>query len=99
MRTRRRRRHTRQKAVAQRAHARRRFRQRFGRALTRDEYDAAVSDIQSGAGEFVFRQSTRVKHWRLTIGEFTDVIAVYDSQRQTIVTFWRDGEECWKGRK
>lgn len=70
---------------AQRAHAKRRLRERYGLTVNRHDLCALVSLIQGGQGRMVLRQSNRVTVWEVP---FQDQLlrVVYDSLRHEIVT-------------
>ena len=74
------------KSKAQRAHAIRRARERYGIDLNRDQYTALCASLRKGAGIFLGRQSNRLTVWRLVVAERACNV-VYDKQRGTIVTF------------
>lgn len=73
------------KARAQRVHAKRRARERFGLTLNRHDLRAVVRDIQAARAEHVCRQSLRVSIWRVVIGGKA-MLAAYDNKRKTVAT-------------
>ena len=75
-----------EKAKAQRRHARRRAKERLGIDLTPKILKDLLRQIRKARTVVVFRQSNRVVHHRVSIGEQT-AIAVYDKGRGAIVTF------------
>lgn len=76
----------RDKALAQRLHAKRRAR-RYGLDVTTDDLAAMVWQIQLGEGAwFVKRQSNRVSHFLVQWGDQL-LPVVYDRLRKEIVTF------------
>lgn len=64
------------------AHAKKRCLERFGFAFNTQR---AKSDIQSGAAEFLFRESRRLTHW-VVKQRGQSMRVVYDSIRHSIVT-------------
>lgn len=78
------------KKNAQRVHARRRMRQRFGIELGEVRRRSIVQAIQSGRARFVRRQSCRVTLWRVEV-DGVEVAIVYDSKRKEIVTILPEG--------
>lgn len=74
------------KARAQRLHAQRRARERFGISLSNRMYGEWIRMIQEGTAIFVDRQSQRLTRWRVPINEEESVVVVYDRNRKSIVT-------------
>lgn len=76
------------KAICQRAHARKRALSRYGVDLTRNAQELIIYAIQSGNPKlalFLEKESTRLSRWMVCYeGRFMPVI--YDNQRKTIVT-------------
>jgi hypothetical protein len=74
------------KAKRQKAHARRRARERYGLSLKQHEYHELCRRIQENIDcKFLYRQSNRVSLFALKWGgEWLPV--VYDKQRHTVVT-------------
>lgn len=86
------------KAKSQKRHARRRAEERFSVQLSEQVVAQLIRQIRKGESEPVFRQSNRVVHHRVSLGE-EKVIAVYDKLRGTIVTFLYDDDDSrWHGR-
>jgi hypothetical protein len=73
------------KKAAQRAHARRRARERYGVSLTKPSFHAIVQQIQNGKATFLGRTSLRVTEWIVPF-EGAKLRVVYDRKRKTIVT-------------
>ena len=73
------------KRTCQKLHAYRRIEQRFGITLSRDEYDDLCAQIRCGRTKGV-RETNRVAHHTVKIRGQT-MVAVYDRQRESIVTF------------
>ncbi len=73
------------KRTAQKLHAYRRLEQRFGITINKAEYEALVSQIRCGQTDGI-RETLRVAHHRMTV-KGIDLVAVYDKQRLSIVTF------------
>lgn len=73
------------KAKAQRRHAQRRARGRYGVHLNRADLDAMVRQIQAGKATFLRRQSGRVSLFAVDM-QGLRVPVVYDRKRKTIVT-------------
>jgi predicted RNA-binding protein associated with RNAse of E/G family len=73
------------KNKAQREHARRRFRERFGVSFDRNKAHEFVKIIQRGAARFVERQSCRVTVFDVPY-EGATYRVVYDKQRKNVVT-------------
>ena len=75
------------KAQAQRIHAKKRALERYDLDLNREKLEEIVKRIQSGVGiRMVLRQSLRISHYEMTVQEKL-VRVVYDRQRKTVVTF------------
>ena len=96
---------TNEKAAAQRVHAIRRAKERYGVHLTTADLDRCVAMIQNNQSTVVARQSHRVTAHDVPLGGAAGTVrAVYDSRRKTIVTFlnlwmlpsgwWRVNEEA-----
>lgn len=74
------------KSTAQRLHAKRRAKQRYGLELKREDLAAIARQIQSGHSTCVAKQSVRVTIHRLEWqGTYFEV--VYDRERKNVVTF------------
>lgn len=75
----------RSKARAQRAHAQRRLRERYGIEATRTVYTRIIDQIQAGLSAFVERQS-----WRRSVHvvevEGQTIAVVYDRKRKELCT-------------
>ena len=84
------------KAQSQRAHAKRRARERYGLHINRDLYRELVQRIQLGRARIIERQSNRIAVHLLEIDGVQYPVA-YDNQRQTIVTFLP--QEYMEGRE
>jgi hypothetical protein len=80
------------KADQQRAHLRRRARDRFGVDLHQQAEAALVAQIQSGSAPFVERQTNRVGVFTVTLPNGQMANAVYDSARHQVVTLLFIGE-------
>lgn len=76
------------KTQAERRHAKRRALERFGVALNRRQLAVMAAEIQAGRCELHYRQSLRVRVYRVKLGE-QDALAVYDSHRGQVVSFLR----------
>jgi hypothetical protein len=74
------------KAECQRRHAMKRARERYDVHLNIEHYIELVKQIQSSQAPKVFKESNRLGHFLVKHGG-TEMIAVYDNQRKTIVTF------------
>lgn len=74
------------KSKSQKTHALNRAKQRVGWGTSQQEIDDCIRQIISGEAKFYERQSNRVTKWWVTI-DGKEVIAVYDKNRKTIVTF------------
>lgn len=74
------------KSNCQWKHARRRIKQRYDIDLAPDEYRYLINKIQKGDATFLGRSSCRVSKWSIEFKGKT-LLAVYDTSRQTIVTF------------
>ena len=75
----------RSKKDCQKAHMKRRVRQRFGIDLNRHDLAEIVSRIQSGQSEFIDRRSLRTARHRLEV-KGTTIDVIYDKSRQTVVS-------------
>jgi len=73
------------KEVAQRFHAKKRARQRYGIDLPTVVQAAIVKRIQRGQGRWLKTQSNRVTHWAVE-WEGQTIPVVYDKIRKQIVT-------------
>ena len=81
------------KEQSQRIHARKRLRERFGIAISEEQYAQLVRNIQnSSKATFIRRQSQRVTLWEIEI-EKKIMVAVYDKWRKTIVTCFPSSRE------
>lgn len=76
----------RDKAKCQIKHAKRRAVQRFDISLSQDDIQEMIREIQNSQARFVLKQSHRVSLFEVT-AKGKQLIAVYDRQRKTIVTF------------
>lgn len=74
------------KRGAQKQHAKRRARERYGLLINKIDIENMINDIQSNKGEFVFRSSNRATIWKL-VCKGKEVLVVYDKLRSQIVTF------------
>jgi hypothetical protein len=77
------------KAKSQVRHAQRRALQRFDVFLTESDIKSIVRSIQTGDAKFAVKQSNRVSVFEVAVHDRL-MYAVYDSVRQTIVTFLTD---------
>lgn len=83
------------KGECQYFHAKKRARQRLGFDLTEDDYDRLIACVKNpekaeskGIGvKFIEKQSCRVSRYRIEIKNLPAFDVVYDSMRETIVTF------------
>ncbi len=73
------------KKAAQRAHAKRRARERYGLSMTRATFGSLIQKIQSGKATFLQRKSLRVSEWIVSY-EGAEMRVIYDNKRKTIVT-------------
>jgi hypothetical protein len=78
------------KKSAQRKHARKRAKERYGIDLTRRDMRAIIRKIDNGKAEFIGRQSLRVTVWKAKYKE-EDLTFAYDNKRKTIVTVFPKG--------
>lgn len=74
------------KVEAERVHAKRRAKERFGLNLTKDVRDLLRGKIKRGEGTFISRRSRRISIWRISY-ENIFYRVVYDKDRHEIVTF------------
>jgi len=73
------------KAKCQKSHAIRRFRERFGVHISKNDYQAYVRQIQEGNAKFLEKQSNRISVFEIIVqGE--SVRVCYDKERKSIVT-------------
>ncbi len=84
-RRRRRRRVGKEKSQSQRKHTMQRALVRFGLEVSNSLYSSMIEAIQSGAAEFLERQSNRVTVWAVD-AEGECVAVAYDKLRGTIAT-------------
>lgn len=68
-------------------HAKNRLGERYGLAITSNEYWALVSEVQSRDGAKSFYRPTSRESWHLVRIEGQSVIALYDHQSRLIRTF------------
>jgi len=80
------------KARAQKIHFLRRVAGRTGATLTKDDYERIVRDIQLGRARMVYKQSNRIIHYRVQIGD-QERIVVFDNSRKTLVTVIPEKDE------
>ena len=80
------------KHISQKKHALRRCAERLGINLTDKAYNELVDDISNNRAVFHSKQSNRVSRFKVTI-DGTEVIAVYDKHRKTIVTFLHENPD------
>ena len=73
------------KRTCQKLHAYKRIKERFGIDMLREEYDELVRMIRTGRTEGV-RETLRVAHHTVKV-RGKEMVAVYDRQRESIVTF------------
>lgn len=66
-------------------HFRRRLAERYGLTVTSDECRQLASDIQSGRGRLLFRESLTRTHWLVRVQGIT-VRAVYDKTTKALAT-------------
>lgn len=83
------------KHLSERVHAKRRALSRFGVSLSTADLQAIVASIQSHDGQgpaatFLSRTSNRVTLWEVELAG-QKAIAVYDTNRQEIVTVYPPG--------
>jgi hypothetical protein len=71
---------------AVRIHAKRRLGERFGVSANRNVIQGVVRQIQSGTAVFACRQSVRKTCWKVLV-DGKPMIAVYDKERKTVLTF------------
>lgn len=76
-----------QKARAQRKHAKARALERFDLEVTDRDLGEMVRQIQSGEAQFVRKQSLRVSVFKVVVQD-KPLIAVYDKKRNTIATVY-----------
>jgi len=74
------------KDKAVRIHAKRRLGERFGVFANRNVIQDVVRQIQNGTAVFAGRQSVRKTCWKVLV-DGKPMIAVYDKQRKTVLTF------------
>lgn len=74
------------KALSQKIHACRRFRERYGTELTPKDYKEMCRLVRAGKASIVERQSNRVSRMKISF-KGVDVYFCYDHQRHTINTF------------
>jgi len=74
------------KKYTERIHAKRRFKQRFGKELNRFELKEIVKNIQKNKYQFIEKQSRRVSLFLANIKD-CDTIVAYDKRRRNIITF------------
>jgi len=79
------------KKQTQKIHAKIRCWERLGIYISNDVIERIVKDIQTQKAIFLERQSNRITKWKVDI-ENIPCIAIYDSNRKTIVTIWRYNE-------
>lgn len=77
------------KAVCQRAHAKKRLAQRFDLQINRFQIRDLVAQIQQGKTRLLEKQSNRISV-QLVIYSERKLAVVYDKERKTIVTFLPD---------
>lgn len=80
------------KKLAQRAHAKRRAKSRFGIELNRTMRNIIVEEIQKGSSEYVKfleKQSNRISKFEAVI-DGKSVILVYDKIRHNLVTMYKN---------
>ena len=86
------------KSDAQRAHAKKRFKERYGIEFNRHMRREFVKLIQHNQCHFIERQSSRITVWDL-IYEGQVFRVVYDSKRQNIVTVIPDEKQAAKEKE
>lgn len=74
------------KRGAQKRHAKRRARERYGLLINKIDVENMINDIQNNKGEFVYKSSNRATIWKLMC-KGKEVLVVYDKLRGQIVTF------------
>lgn len=84
------------KSKAQKCHAIRRYKERFGDILTQKEYDELCRHIQSGKGKILGKQSNRIRVIRIIVKN-NDTLLLWDNHRKRIITFFTtDMELCYE---
>jgi len=73
------------KAAAERKHAKRRMRERFGIPVGDETLRQVVLAIQQGKADFYDKQSNRVTRWQVEIHGVL-VLVCYDKHRKQIIT-------------
>ena len=79
------------KADSQRAHVKRRVRERFGFPIGDDRLEEMADAVRSGRARFVRRQSNRITIWDTEFEE-RPIRVVYDKRTKQIVTVIRVDE-------
>jgi hypothetical protein len=74
------------KERSQTKHAIRRGVERYGVVLSKSDIAGLVSQIQSGEGRLIEKQSLRVSIWEVTLRNGSTATVVYDKSRKTIAT-------------
>lgn len=74
------------KAIAQKHHAQKRARERYGIELNHNRYSQIIYDIQNDNAKFIRRQSHRVSIFSIEI-EGKECVVVYDRLRKTLASF------------
>jgi hypothetical protein len=74
------------KAISQKIHALRRFRERYGQSLTEKQYKELCSLVMQGKTTVIEKQSLRVSRRKVTYNGI-DIYFCYDHKRHKINTF------------
>ena len=74
------------KRKAQKQHAKKRARERYGLLVNKIDIENLINAIQNNKGEFIYRSSNRATVWKLKC-KGKEVLVVYDKLRGQIVTF------------
>lgn len=78
--------HKMSKKTCQKLHARKRFNERFGVFLKKNDYNIIVNNIEKEKYDFLENQSWRISVWQGMV-QGHETIIIYDSKRKSIVTF------------